>query len=293
MKRTLIFAECRQIQPKKRSLLHQLYNPGESPHILAIRPHQYVHTAWQGDVPVAAIASDYSDYATDQMIRLTHEAYRDRYVFRGLLDRLIREIRRNSIHDTTLLLHVKQDHDQDKRRMFEVLGFDPYHETVTYTLPLIPFQKYTYENWSLHVDYFATHSSWLAYRNQYAHMLTDVLPLTASRLLEHERRQEVFHSLKLKGKIVGIMRSRIGSGRLDVYELHVSGSDELIQEAVSFIQQEFYFRFRSLEQIRVTLTSLQPELRYALIRQGGSPTQAGTYTMIKEVAPSAPSFPLN
>lgn len=293
MKRTLIFAECRQIQPKKRSLLHQLYSPGESPRLLALRPHQYVHTAWYGDCPVAAIASNYTDYETNQMIRLTHVAYRDRHVFRGLLNRVIRDIRRDSVHDTTLLLHIKQDYDQDKRRMLEAIGFTPYHETFTYTLPLIPFQKYTYENWSLHVDYFATHSSWLAYRNHYAYMLTDVFPLTTSRLIEYEQRQEVFHSLKLKGKTVGIMRSRIGSGRVDVYELHVSGSDELIQEAVSFIQQEFYFRFQSLEQIRVTLTSLQPELRYALFRQGGLPTQAGSYTMMKEVTPTGPPLAFN
>lgn len=288
MKRTLLFAECRQIQPKKRSLLHHLYHPGTSPHLLAIRPRHFVHTAWQGEDPVAAIAADYTDYETNQVIRLTHEAYRDRHVFRGLLDHFIHDVRRQSHSDTTLLLHVNQDHDQDKLRTFEALGFQLYHETICYTLPLVPFQKYTFENWSLHVDYFATHSCWLDYRNRFSHLLTDVFPLTSSRLIEYEQRQEVFHSLRLQGKLVGIMRSRFRARRLEIFEFHVSGNDEMIQEAVSFVQQAFYFRFPSLDHIRVVVTSLQPELRYALIRQGGTPTQVGAYTMMTELTPSPP-----
>lgn len=283
MKQTPTFTECRQIQPKHRSTLRQLYQAGEAPNVLLVPPLRDLHAAWDGDTPLAAITADNSDRDTNRFIRLKHVAYRNQHVFRGLLERVLHKIGREATHTTKVSLQVKQDHNQDNLNIFKALGFNPYHETTVYTLPLLPFQKPSYANWSLHLATQDTRSTWLAYRNDHAYLFADFSPMTSEDLKEQELQQSGFYTLKLNGQTAGIMHCRINNGRLEIYEFHVMGNDEMMQEAVSFIQQVFYLKFKSLEAAHVTLTSLQPDLRYALLKQGAPKTQPSHFTMLKEI----------
>lgn len=291
MRQLLTFNESRQVNPRQRSALRQLYRSGEAPNVLLVPPLRDLHAAWDGDTPLAAITADHSDRDTNRFVRLKHVAYCNQHVFRGLLDRVLHKIAREATHETKVSLEVKQDHNQDKLNIFKALGFNLYHETTVYTLPLLPFQKPSYTNWSLHLATQDTHSTWLAHRNDYAHIFADFSPLTLEDLEDQELHQSGFYTLKLNGQTVGIMHCRINNGRLEIYEFHVMGNDEIMQEAVSFIQQDFYLKFKSLEEAHVTLTSLQPDLRYALLKQGAPKAQASYYTMLKEIKHS-PSFSL-
>lgn len=283
MKQVLTFTECRQIPPHHRILLHQLYRPGESPCLLSPHPDYEIYAAWNNGIPIAAIEADYTHYKSDRLIRLAHAAYRDRHVFRSLLEHFFYNLNREHIQGVTISLKAQHDSDQDKIGIFKSLDFFPYHETFIYTLPLLPFDKEVFSEWTLELINTYRQSHWLAFRNCHAHVLPNLLPLSSLTLTDYEKRQHCFYFLKFNGHNLGTLRAHVRHDCLDIHELHIEGNEETLQEAVSFIQQTFYRCFKTVYQMRIILTSLQPELRYAVIKQGAYHVQPGTYIMIKDL----------
>lgn len=286
MKRTITFLEARQLTMKHRLAVRKLYNLKDDPIILSIPASHQIYTAFEGDQPVAAIATERVDYEGRRSILLRHEAYRDRHIFQGLVDRLFNQLSRETIHETSVLLQVKQNQDQDKLQLFQSLGFTAYHESLHYVLPLIPYEKEAYNNWSLTLVEANNHSTWLHHRNLYAHVLSDILPMSKERLHSYIERGHVCYTLHHDGKPVGILRARIGENDVNVHEVHVFGGDDIMQDAISFLQRTFHKNLKPSRQLRLTATSLQPELQFAIIKQEPLSKQPAFYTMTTEITPA-------
>ncbi|MCC5891516.1 hypothetical protein [Exiguobacterium sp.] len=286
MKRTITFLEARQLNMKHRLAVRKLYDLTDDPIILSIPASHHLYTAFEGENPVAAITAERMDYEGKRSILLRHEAYRDRHVFQGLVDRLFNQLSRETIHETAVLLQVKQHQDQDKLQLFQSLGFTAYHESVNYVLPLMPYEKDGYDNWSLTLVEANNYSTWLGHRNLYAHVLSDILPMSKERLHRHIERGHVCYTLHHDGKPVGVLRARIGEQDVNVHEIHIFGGDDVMQDAISFLQRTFHKYLKPSRQLRLTVTSLQPELQFAIIKQGAASKQSTFYTMTTEIIPA-------
>lgn len=286
MTRALRFIECRQLPSHERISIKELYSPGETPMLFPPHPHHHIHIALNRDVPLAAIVANHERYKDSQLIQLSKAAYRDRHVFRGLLNRVLYHWSRESNQTLTFTLQHPQQYDQDKLQIFEATGFIPYNETYVYTLPLIPFEKTTFEYWSLNLVNYSSRDIWLRFRNEYSHLFNVPVSMTTDQFCESIHRHTLFYILKLYNIHVGVMKVRLNMRQLTIQEIHIDGDEKVIQEAISFLQQKFYYMFEYIDEVHFAITSLQPDLQYVVRQQGASQKHTGFFMMTKEVPPT-------
>lgn len=257
--------------------------------LLSTEPSHKVHVALSDDTPIAAIVANTKGHDTSPIIRLSNPAYHDRHVFRGLVDRLLHQWSRDSDRSIVFVLQQLQRHNQDELRIFQALGFVPYHETFVYSLPLIPFEKETYKNWRLELVDYASRKRWLYVRNQFSHLFSNPFPMEDHQFHASLRRQRLFYMLSWCDRPIGVLKAHVASGQVLLQEIHVDGDETLLREALSFLQQKFFANFQHIGEIDVMITTLQPDLLYAARQQGAENRHVGYFTMTATVDPS-PSY---
>lgn len=286
MKQALRFVECRQLPLHERISIQSLYPFSKSPSLLSPQPHHYVYVALHQQNPLASIVANDEQLEEFHVIRLSQATYHNQHVFRGLLDRLIYERGRETKHAITYYLNEHDTSNQDKSRIYEALGFQLLHQTNTYHLPFIPCQKESHIDWTLELMDYARRDKWLTFRNTYSHILPEGFPMTDEKFAQETRRQTLFYVLNRCHQPIGIMKVRLQMYHLFVQEMHVECDEPLLQDAISFLQQKFFYMFRYIEGAYISTTNLQPDLTYALRRHGTQQPNASRYTFTLHVPPS-------
>lgn len=274
-----MYCEWPNLSARTRFSVKAMYAPGHGPNFFSTPPQHHVYVALDGNTPIAALATERLDDGTDRVIRIRHEAYRNRYVFQGLLSRLLNQLSKETTHETMVLLQVVQDEDQDKLNLFTSHGFEAYHTSFNYVLPLIPYEKASFSDWKLSVVDPSNYATWLRHRNEHALVLSDVFPLTEERLRRFLARNHYCYTLHRAGKAVGIFRAHYNQDYVKIHEIHLFGSDEVAQDAIPFLQRVFCHQLKPSMRLRLTVTSLQPELHYAILKQEMASRQSAFYTM--------------
>ncbi|MCT4783710.1 hypothetical protein NQG63_10625 [Exiguobacterium himgiriensis] len=282
--------EWSNLSARARFGVKAMYANGHGPDFFCSSPQHHVYVALEGQTPIAALATERLDEGTDRVIRLRHEAYRNRHVFHGLMNRLLHKLSRESVQETMVLLQVVHDEDQDKLNLFTSLGFDPYHTSFNYVLPLVPYEKATFDHWKLSVVDPSNYATWLHHRNEHALVLPDVFPLTEERLRRFLARNHCCYTLHRKGKAVGIFRAHYHQDCVMIHEIHLFEQEEVTQEAIPFLQRTFCHQLKPSRRLRLTVTSLQPDLQYAIIKQEAVAKQSAFYTMTNILPARAARF---
>ncbi|WP_215190620.1 MULTISPECIES: hypothetical protein [Exiguobacterium] len=285
MKQTFTIKESRELPPHLRPLLHNLYNPQHVPNLFSFPPQCSLYTGWLGNELMAAITVDYRDLPTTQQIRMTDAAYTNFAALRGLIDRVLYQFHPHIGQKTMVSLNVQNAKALQRLDSFTAIGFTPHLESTVYDLPVLPFQKETYAQWQLCLEHPETYALWSSTRNQYARLLPGALPVSARTIDECHRNQGAFHSLRRNGAVVGTMYSRIEFSRLHIHELHMTCDSFTTREGLSFLQQSSFIRLKKIQDVKVTVTSLQPSLRDALLKQKATQTSVSTHTFLKELVP--------
>lgn len=286
MKHTFIVKESRQLKPYERSMLHPLYPVGQIPHLFCLPVDCYHYTGWFRNEPVAAVTVDCTDFKASHFVRLSDVTCKNRMMLSGLIDQVLFHIRLEACHSTTVSLNLPSDASDNVWKGVQDMGFRPHLEATSYEFPFVPYKKTTFEQWQLCVEYPETHGDWLRKRNQFFWHLPGATPLTARALDLLHRRQTIFYSLKRNGSVVGTMYGEIKQGQLHLYELHIPGQKEFVQEGISFLQQSYFDKFKTTELMLVTATTMQPHVLHALYEQGARPTRSSTYTFLKYLTPA-------
>lgn len=274
------------MSPKERISIQQLYLDEETPMLLPPKPMHNIHVALDDDFPLAAIMANFEEYERAQIIRLSKPTYRDRHVFRSLVDRVCFQWSRTSCDSVLFSLRQTQRHNQDELKIFQELGFVPYHETLIYTLPLLPFEKSSYRNWYLQLVDYASRNEWLSLRNQFSHLLSEPFTMTGEQYQKSCRLQTLFYTLTWCEHPVGIVKACIHQSQLVIQEIHIDGDDAFLREALSFLQQKFFCSFQELDEMHLAITTLQPDLQFAARQQGASHQHVGYFTMTKQTSPT-------
>lgn len=285
MKQTFTVKESRELEPYYRPMIHSLYLPHQSPNLFCLHAHRFLYTGWIGSNLVAAIAVDCRDLETAHHIRLSDAAYKDLAMLRGLIDRVLYRLQSDLSQKTTVSLTIRNDQACNVLNCFTAIEFVPCSEATTYHLPLFPFQKQSYAQWELALEHRDSAQDWLTARNQHASVLPGALPLSTRAVEELYQNQYAMYSLRKDGRVVGSMYGRFECSRLHIHELYIAGDDTTRREAISFLQQSFFFKLKLLYDVSVTITSLQPNIREALLKQKATATSLSTYTLVKELSP--------
>lgn len=285
MKQTFTIKESRHLPPHLRFLLHSLYPSQRVPNLFSLPPKCSVYTGWLGDDLVAAVTVDYRDLHTTHQIRLADAAYKDTTSLRGLIDRVLYQFHSQVRQKTTVSLNVRNERNLQRLDPFTAIGFTSHLESTVYDLPLLPFRKHTFAQWQICLEHPDTYGVWSSTRNQYARLLPGALPVSERTVDEWHQKQGAFHLLKRDGAVVGTMYSRIECSRLHIHELHMTCNSSTVREGVSFLQQSSYIKMKTFQDVKVTVTSLQPSVRDALLIQKATRTPVSTYTLLKELTP--------
>ncbi|RHB46912.1 hypothetical protein [Exiguobacterium sp. AM39-5BH] len=285
MKQTFIVKESRELPTEIRPLLFNLYSFDKAPNLFNLPPDCSLYTGWRGNELVAAIHVDYRDFITAHQIRMTDATYKDPTSLRGLIDHVLYQLLPQIRQKTTISLNFQKNHPFQRIDSFTAIGFMPHLETTVYEVSLPPYQKDTYAQWKLCLEYPETYESWLASRNQYAELLPEALPLTDRAINDFHQKQGAFHSLRRNGIIVGTMYSRIEFSRCYIHELCLMCDPPMLQEGLSFIQQSSYLKLKHIQDIMISTTSRQSNIRDTLLKRNATETTSTTYTFLKELLP--------
>lgn len=285
MKRSLTFMECRQLAPQQRLLLHHLFTPDERPALFPPAPYSKVHVAWHDHEPYAAFVGNYEDEHAYRVIRFSHPSYRDRHLFRGLLDRTLIDIKRHQATPLHLSFTLNALPTREEWGTFQSFGFSLYHETYIARLLLEDYAPHDPSNWSLHVHHYATRHEWMTFRNQWAHLFPDPFPVTEETFGKYLRQHYLLYLLRYENEVVGCLRVQLHAHRCLVEEIHLLGDEAFIHQGVSFIQHVFHGYFKRFIEVEVTTTTLQPELQRALRPRQTMTTRVG-HTLIAESTPA-------
>lgn len=286
MKRALRFVECRQLPLHERISIQSLYPLSKAPLLLSLPSHHHVYVALNRDTPLASIVANDEQLETEHAIRLSQATYRDRHVFRGLLHRLIYERSRETKYPITYYLQEEDYQNQDKLRIYEATGFQVFHQTKTYHLPFIPCEKATHSNWKLELVDYSRRADWLTFRNEHCHLLPSAMSMTDEQFAREVRQQTLFYSVKWNRQVIGIMKVRLHMYHISIQEMHVDCDEPLLRDAISFLQQKFFYMFRYIEEAHISATNLQPDLTYILRRHGTQISNICRYTYTLQAPPT-------
>lgn len=286
VKRALRFVECRQLPLQERISIQTLYSFTKSPILLSPPHHHHVYVALNKKTPLASIVANDEQLEAFHSIQLSQATYNDRHVFRGLLNRITYERSRETKHPITYYLQEHDTQNQDKFRVYEAAGFQYFHQTKIYRLPLIPCEKNTHKYWTLELMNYAKRAEWLVSRNTYSHTLPEAVPMTDERFAQESRQQTLFYTLKWCQQPIGFMKVRLHMYHLSIQEMHLECEAPQIREAISFLQHKFFYGFRYIDEAQISATSLQPDLTYALRQHGAQVSNASSYVFTQEVPPT-------
>lgn len=286
MKRALRFIECRQLPLHERILIQSLYPITKAPLLLSMPSHHFVYAALNKNVPLASIVANDEHLEAFQTIRLSHSAYVDQHVFRGLLNRILYERSRETKQTITYYLQEDDYQNQDKLRLYEASGFYISHHTNTYHLPFIPCESASHIYWALELIDYSRRAEWLSFRNTHKHVLSECVTMTDEQFAKEIRQQTLFYMVCWCKQPIGVIKVRLHMYHLFVQEIHLDCDEPFLREAISFLQQKFFYMFRYIEEAHISTTNLQSSLNYALRQNSAQVLPISSYTFTQQVPPT-------
>ncbi|WDH76421.1 hypothetical protein PTI97_02555 [Exiguobacterium marinum] len=286
MKRALRFVECRQLPLHERTSIQSLYPFSQAPLLLSLPSHHHVYVALNEHTPLASVVANDEHLEEFQIIQLSKSAYDDRHVFRGLLNRILYERSRETKHMITYYLYENDYHNQDKLRIYEASGFQKYHQTTTYHLPLLPCEKGSHTYWTLDLIDYSRRNEWIEFRNTSYYVLPEAVPMTDQQFTNEMRQHTLFYILRWCHRPIGIMKVRLRMYHVFVQEIHLECDEPFVREAISFLQQKFFYKLRYIEEAHISTTNLQTDLTFALQKHGAQASSVSGLTYTQQVPPT-------